>query len=102
MLSLAWIMVLLHLLIRPQFHILFSPNTSKGLFTPWTMKSSQDLVTYVIGCLTHPRTTLVYTKEEMVKVTMKFEVPERHIKVCIIHWHGATGFAEGEAKEVLQ
>ena len=36
----------------------------QGLFTPWTMKSSQGLVKYVIGCCTRLGTTLVHTKEK--------------------------------------
>ena len=51
----------------------------QGLFTPWTMKSSQGLVNYVIGCWTRPETTLGYTKERNIGVTMKDEVPKRHI-----------------------
>ena len=51
----------------------------KGLFASWTMKSSQGLVKYEIGYRTHPGTTLVYTKEKNVKVTMEFEAPKRHI-----------------------
>ena len=38
---------------------------SKGLLTPWTMKSSQGPVQFVIGCWTRPMTTSVYTKEQM-------------------------------------
>jgi len=37
---------------------------TKGLFTPWTMKSSQGLLKYVTGCWTRPKTTLVYTKQK--------------------------------------
>ena len=37
-------------------------NTNEGLFTPWTMKSSQGPVKYVIGCWPRPGTTSVYTK----------------------------------------
>ena len=42
-----------------------------GLFTPWTMKSSQGLVKYVIGCWTCPKTTSIYTKEKVVKMNME-------------------------------
>ena len=37
----------------------------KGLFTPWTMKSSQGLVKIVIGCWTRPGATTVRSKEKM-------------------------------------
>ena len=40
-------------------------TSPQGLFIPWTMKSSQGLVKYVIGCWTHPETTSVYTKRKM-------------------------------------
>ena len=36
-----------------------------GSFTPWTMKSSQGTIKYVIGCWTRPDTTSVYTKGKM-------------------------------------
>ena len=49
-----------------------------GLFTPWTMKSSQVPVEFVIGCLTCPMTTSIYTKEKIVRVTMEFEVPNKY------------------------
>ena len=51
----------------------------KGMFTPRTMKSSQGLLKFVIGCWTRLGITSVYTKEKIVRVTMKFEVPKRHI-----------------------
>ena len=38
------------------------------------MKSFQGLVNFVIGCSTSPITTLVYIKEKVVIVIMKFEV----------------------------
>ena len=66
---------------------------NEGLLTPWTLKLSQGLVKFVIGCWTCPRTTLVYSKEKM------SEWP--YFKVYIIHWHGPTSFAVWEAKEVL-
>ena len=43
------------------------------------MRSSLGPVKSLIGCWTHPRTTLVYTKEKNVKVAMEFKVPKRHI-----------------------
>ena len=43
------------------------------------MKSSQGLVKSVIGYQTCLGSTSVYTKEKMVKVTIEFEVPKRHI-----------------------
>ena len=42
------------------------------------MKSSQGPVKFVIGCRTRPGTTLVYTKEKNVRVTIEFEVHIRH------------------------
>jgi hypothetical protein len=37
-----------------------------------------------------------------VRLTMEFEVPQKtNFTAYIIHWHGPTGFAVGEAKEVL-
>ena len=32
---------------------------------------------------------------------MEFEVPKTYLNAYIIHWYGPTGFAVGEAKEVL-
>ena len=41
-------------------------------------------------------------QEQNIGVTMKFEVlKETYFKACIVHWHGPTGFAVGEAKDVL-
>ena len=38
-----------------------------------------------------------------VRVSVEFEVPKKtYFKACIIHRHGAIGFAMGEVKEVLQ
>ena len=37
----------------------------KGLFTSWTMKSSQGPIKIVIGCWARPGTTSVYTKGNM-------------------------------------
>ena len=71
----------------------------KGLFIPWTIKSSQGFVKYVIGCCTRLGTTSVYTN---VRVTMEFEVPERHIVRPTLAIHVVQRrFATGEAKEVL-
>ena len=52
---------------------------SNRLFTPWIMKSSQGLVKHVIGCWTRPKMTSVYTEGRNVRVTMEFEIPERHV-----------------------
>ena len=49
------------------------------MFTPWTMKSFQGPVKYVIGYWTCPGTISVYTKEKNVRATMEFEVLKRHI-----------------------
>ena len=66
----------LWLVIRFWFHT----SVHKGLFTPWTMKSSQGHVKYVIRCWARPGTTSVYTEpKKKVRVTMEFEVPKRHI-----------------------
>ena len=51
----------------------------QGLFTPWTVKSSEGHVKHVTGRSTRPKTTSVYTKEKNVRVIMKFEVPNRHV-----------------------
>ena len=46
---------------------------------------------------------MVYIKgKKNVRVTMELEVPKRPIfKPTFIHYHDPTGFAMGEAKEVL-
>ena len=41
-------------------------GNTKGVFTPWTMKSSQGHVGVLIGYWTRPGTTLVYIKEKNV------------------------------------
>ena len=53
------------------------------------MKSSQGPVRALIGSWTSPGTTSVRTKENKMRVTIKVEVPI------------STGFAVGEAKNVL-
>ena len=54
--------------------------STKGLFTPWTVKLSQGLVKFVIGCCIHVETVLVYIKEKKnVKVILEFEISIRHI-----------------------
>ena len=73
--------------------VLFS-ELRKGLFTPWTMKSSQGHVIYVIGCWTHPGTTMVYTKTKKCQsVHGKKGLTKTCFKASIIHRHGPTGFA---------
>ena len=48
-----------------QYYLDTALRDFKGLFTPWTMKSSQGPVKFVIGCWIRPGTTSVYTKEKM-------------------------------------
>ena len=45
-------------------------SDTKKVFTPWTMKSSQSHVKYVIGCWTCPKTTSIYTKEKMLECSL--------------------------------
>ena len=40
-------------------------ESTKGFFTPWTVKLSQGLVKNGIGCSTHHGITSVYTKQKM-------------------------------------
>ena len=54
-------------------------NNVHGMFTPWTMNSSQGPVKFVIGCWTCPGTTSVYTKEKKCQCNHEFEVPNIHI-----------------------
>ena len=66
------------------------------------MKLSQDSVKSVIGYWTRPETTLIYTEEKNVKLTMEFEVPERHISRPTLSTNMVQhGFVVGEAKEAL-
>ena len=46
------------------------------LFKPWTMRSSQGLVKFVVGCWTHPGTTLINTKEKMSEWTWSSRSPK--------------------------
>jgi hypothetical protein len=52
---------------QPLFKCRVAICGTKGLFTPWTMKASQSLVKFVIGCWTCPGTTPVYTKDKMLE-----------------------------------
>ena len=71
----------------------------KELFTQWTMKLFQGLVKHVIGCRIHIGTTLVYTEgKKNVKVTMEFEVSQKHIwrLHCPLTW--SNGFCARRGK----
>ena len=56
---------------------------AQGLFTVWTMKSSQGPIKSMIGCWTRPRNTSVYTKEKM---DYRVQGPQNtYFKAYIIH-----------------
>jgi hypothetical protein len=52
---------------------------NKGPFTLWTMKLSQGLVKFVIGCWTHPTVPSVHTKTKMSEWPWSSRPPKRHI-----------------------
>ena len=58
---------------------LHDQKSTKGLLTLWTMKLSLAPLKYLIGCYTRFRITLVYIKENNVRVTMKLEVFKRFV-----------------------
>ena len=74
----------------------------KGLFTPWTMKFSQGLVNFGIGCCICLATTSVYTKEKCQGDHEVQGLQKICVKAYIIHRCGSMGFVVGEPKEVLQ
>ena len=75
----------------------------EGLFTPWTMKSSQGLVKSMIGCWTRHETTLIYIKEKECQSDHGVRGPQKtYFEATIIQWHGSMGFAVAEVKHVLR
>ena len=57
---------------------------------------------YVIGYWTHPKTTSVYIKKKKCKSDHEtWDLQNVYFHAYIMHCHGPTGFAMGEAKEVL-
>ena len=70
----------------------------QGLFTSWTLKSSQVPVKFVIGCWTSHEPLLFTPKKKCQSVHGVWGPWETYCKACIIHWHGPMGFVVGEAK----
>ena len=73
-------------------------SSTKGLFKPWTMKSSQGHVKYVIGCWTHPGTTSVYTKEISSKWSWSPRSPKDIFQGLHYPLTWSNGFCSGRGK----
>jgi hypothetical protein len=57
---------------------------------------------YVIGCQARPMTTLLYIKKNKCKSDYKtWGFQKANFQAYIIHCHGPTSFAVGEAKKGL-
>ena len=90
----------------------FACGQSRGGFLhhePWSRpKALRNL--WLVVELVPWHSGFLHQGKKHIKVTMKFEVPVRHMNLKgdhevrgsrIIDWHGPTDFAGGEAKEVL-
>ena len=74
----------------------------QGLFTPWTMKSSQGHVKFVIGCWTCPGTTLVCTKgKKMLEWPWSSRSPKDIFQGLHYPLTWSNGFCVGEATKAL-
>jgi hypothetical protein len=58
----------------------------------------EDYVKFMIGCWTSFGITSVYTKEKIVRVTMDFELPKRHIQSSHCPLTSSNGFRGGGGK----
>jgi hypothetical protein len=72
--------------------------TSKGWFTPWTMKSSQGPVKFVIGCWPYPGTTFIHTKEKMLEWSWSSKSPKNIFEGQHYPLTWANGFWGGIGK----
>ena len=71
----------------------------KGLFTPWTMKSSEGPAKpHVIGCWTRPRTTLVYTEDKMLEWSWSLRSPKDIFQDLHYSLTWSDGFCDGRGK----